>query len=522
MVVAIILVILIVLLIVTEFEFDLEDGEKPSSEMVEKIADWNVGAVPNSEWWEMGTCVAIAQMWLNYKVNDANAWFEQVTDKQGTERYGAISSKKYPHPWREPNGASHDWDFVTTYIIRAYFQFKDSGKLSSNARANMKSVLAFRAGTPSVLYSENHNIMIVSAGYFGNVITGGSNTANVNWLSDFLNTKLKRHYWELNSPSYIGAEFRCLWNLYDFAPHETLKKKAKAVLDMLLAEQAVIHCNGVRGGPFFRYYGNAITDQSLDYHYSISHVYFGTPANYVSTSFLKIFAWFSDYSVPKIILDIAHASKSPFVLKSRRDLGATYYYVTAHSVLATYQGDFPDDQQNHDNTGLGGHLWDLSFDTSPRKLIFSGNKIGDYKYSESDAVQKGNVLITSHSTTINYVGVSKVFEGGWTFVQEGRTFVAIKTLSNSRVLLEVRDADDYKKSFSQFKADIKDNYLSVSGTSVTYENTFGQTIKSPARYSIEGDSFSYKLFDSPYLKSSWGSGVITVMYRGRTYTIGGF
>ena len=73
-------------------------------------------------------------------------------------------------------------------------------------------------------------------------------------------------------------------------------------------------------------------------------------------------------------------------------------------------------------------------------------------------------------------------------------------------IIEVRDADDYGKPFSEFKSDIKDNSLSVSGSSVTYENTFGETIKSPSRYTIEGDSFSYKLFDSPYLVSDWGSG----------------
>ena len=503
-------------------------ARKLELDVVRTIADWNANSIPGSEWWEMETCVAIARMWLNYRVNEANAWFEQVTDKHGTDRYGKISPKKFPHPYKEPDGASHDWDFVTTYIIRAYFQFRDSPLLSTKARDNMRSVLAFRAGTPEVAYSENHNVMIVSAGYFGNVITGGDNTENERWLADFLDDKLKYHYWEMNSPEYMGSEYRVLWNLYDFSPSSTLKRKAKAVLDMLLAEHAVIHVAGIRGGPFYRYYGNRIIDQSHDYIYAMSHVYFGTPFDYTWKLdykgwgwFPRIFAWYSSYKVPKIILDLAKAKKEPFVFKSRRKMMPTYYYVTPHFVLATAQGDFPDKYFESKNTGARAHVWDVSFDTSPRKVIFSGAKEDTWLFAESDAVQYKNVLITSFDAPIQYYGVTKVTESGWTFVQEGKTYVAIKKLSNGRTLLEVRDADDYGKPFSAFKSDIKDNYLKISLNSFTYKNTFDDTISSPTRYTIEGDSFSYKLFDSPYLVSDWDSGVIIVKHGSTEYRIQG-
>ncbi|MFH1473915.1 MAG: putative glycoside hydrolase [Candidatus Aenigmatarchaeota archaeon] len=507
-----------------------KSGTPPdTSDILQNIADWDTNSIEDSEWWERNTMAATARLYLNHRVSEANDWLDQTTDAQGTEKYGAISNKKYPHPYMESNGASHDWDFVNTFIIRAYFQFRGTGKLTSAAENNMRNVLSNRAGTPSYEdpnfgYSENHEAMIVSAGYFGNMITGGSNSQNEAWLIDFLDDKLEHHYYEMNSPTYMGAEFRVLWNLYDFAASSTIRNKAKAVLDMLLAEHAMINIDGMRGGPFYRYYGVHVVDQSTDYAYRISQVYFDTSADYGGTRFINIFAWFSSYEVPQIIKDIANGNKQPFVLKSRRYSVPTYYYVTPHAVLATGQGDFPDSffdsDYAQDSTGGRAHIWDILFDTSPRKVIFSGDEFKQYFYDEADAVQYKNVLITSRSETINYVGVTKVTESNWNFVQEGRTFVAVRNpLSNGRIIVEMRDADDYGRTFSEFKADIKDNSVSVSGDRVTYTNTFGETITSPTRYTIDGDSFSYKLFDSPYLVSNWGSGVITVKWGGSEYII---
>ncbi|NIO45151.1 MAG: hypothetical protein GTN36_06410 [Candidatus Aenigmarchaeota archaeon] len=503
--------------------------EERKTSMATIIANWDT-TIPDSEWWEMGTMVAISRMWLNYRVDDANEWFEQVTDREGTEKEIKPSEEEhYYEKYPNPNG--YDYDFVTTFIIRAYFQFRDDPRLTDAARNNMRDVLEFRAGTPTcqlegregepLCYSENHNAMIASAGYFGNVITGGDNTANEQWLIDFLDDKLEYHYREFNSPTYMGSEFRVLWNLYDFAPSSTLRSKAKTVLDMLLAEHAVINVAGMRGGPFYRYYGDKVVDQSSDYIYRISQIYFDTPGDYESTPFPRIFAMFSSYEVPRNILDLAKANKEPFVFKSRRKLSytynniPTYFYVTPHAVLATAQGDYPDRYMCDTRTGCRSHIWDISFGTSPRKVIFSGDEYeldGDPAYDEADAVQKKNILITSRSETINYVGVTPVYEDGWTFVQEDKTFVAIKELSNGRILVEVRDADDYGQSFSSFKSDIKDNALTVSGDSVTYENTFGETIVSPTIYTIEGDSFLYKKFDSPYLDSDWGSRNINIIF----------
>ncbi|MFH0929509.1 MAG: PA14 domain-containing protein, partial [Candidatus Aenigmatarchaeota archaeon] len=498
-----------------------------TSGILQDIADWDTNSIAESEWWERNTMAATARLYLNHRVDEANDWLEQTTDVRGTDKYGTTSNKKYPHPWGEANSASHDWDFVTTFIIRAYFQFKGTGKLTAAAENNMKNVLSNRAGTPMTEdpnfgYSENHNAMIVSAGYFGNMITGGSNSQNEAWLINFLDDRLEGHYYELNSPTYMGSEFRVLWNLYDFADSPTLRKKAEAVLDMLLAEHALINVNGIRGGPFYRYYGIHVVDQSADYVYRISQVYFDTPADYGgSTPFINIFAWYSSYEVPQIVKDIANGNKQPFVLESRRDIAPTYYYVTPHAVLATAQGDYRDSlMESTTNTGARSHIWDISFDTSPRKVIFSGDEFDEYFYDETDAVQYRNVLITSRNEQINYVGVTKATESGWTFVQEGKTFVAVSNpLSNGRIIVEMRDADDYGKSFSEFKADIKNNAVSASGDRVTYVNTFGETITSPTKYTIDGDSFSYKLFDSPYLVSDWGSGVITVKWGGDQYTI---
>lgn len=493
-------------------------------DLLNYIVQYPQSYIPDSEWWEMNTQIAIAKLYTNTDVDGANAWFSQVTDKHGADRYGVIAPEKYPIPYPYNVTASIDWEFVNVYIVRAYFQFKDSGKLSSQASSNLRNELAFRAGTiPSNWYfAENHNTMGHSAAYFGSVVTGGNRSGELAWLTNMLDTKLMYGFTELNSPTYMEAEWRVLWNLYDFAVDPVLKDKAKAVLDMLLAELASVHVQGMRPGPFYRYYGDKITNQTSDAHYGIAHCYFNTPLKQMR--FYRIFPWFSSYRIPNIILKIAQ-EKAPFVMKSRRymlnNIVSTYYYVTKSCALASVQGDFPDNQQTSTTTGHRSHNWDILFATSPYKLIFSGATEGAYLYSESDAVQKQNVLITSPTTQINYIGVKKISEDGWHFVHEGKTYVAIKTLPNERVLIEVRDADDYGKSFNEFKEQVKFNYLSVQSSSeaVTYRNTYGNTISSATRYTISGDSFSYKLFDCPYLQSNWGSGQITAIYESETYII---
>lgn len=486
------------------------------------VADWDE-YISDGEWWEQKTSIATARLYLKHRVDEANSWLAQTTDRYGTDKNGKASNEKYPHP---PGSASHDWDFINMYIVRAYFQFRDDPILSSSAKQNMEEVLKFRAGTPTPVSSENHKFMMVCAGYFGNLITGGDNIANKNWMLNFLDDKLEHHFYEMNSPHYMGAEIKCLLNLIDFSPDAILRGKARAVMDMLMTEIAVIHCAGARGGPFYRYYDVEITHQDHDYHYYAAHAHLGTPWKFDWTNrrgtkyFPRNFGWYTTYRVPQIVLDLAHANKPPFVLKSRRDIMSTIYYVTPSCVLASAQGSWSGGMLSDSYTGGRGHNWDITFATSPAKLIFSGSKIGDWAYDETNTVQKNNVLITSRNEPVQYKNVSPVTEDGWNFVHEGDTYVAIRTLANGRVLVEVRNAEYYGGTFSQFKAHVKSTPLDVNGDRVEYTNTFGETIISPTKYSIEGESFSnYNLYDSPYLSASWGSGVITVNFGGQEYII---
>jgi len=85
----------------------------------------------------------------------------------------------------------------------------------------------------------------------------------------------------------------------------------------------------------------------------------------------------------------------------------------------------------------------------------------------------------------------------------------------------VRLASDYG-SFADFKKDIKDGPLRGSNP-CSYTSTLGDAVEFTDRIiKVNGRSYDtsdYKLFDSPFVNSEWGSGYVVIRKAGRQITL---
>jgi len=264
---------------------------------------------------------------------------------------------------------------------------------------------------------------------------------------------------------------------------------------------------------------HSIVQASNIYSFGAHYIFFGNYVVPVTKKILRsaLHAALSDYRPPQVIVDIAidKAGKGTYVLKARRPRGNIYYYVTPEFVLACAQNG-----GSLGKIGIGGvekirygdQRWDLSFGTDPRAVIHSNGEGRPSQYKNLLVINtEGKPLI--YAPLLGRDFEIREVDGDWTFIKEGGTHAAIRTVEDSLYLLEVRLASDYS-SFTHFKNDIKDNPLSRSGSCYTYTSTKGDVIEFTDHIiKVNGrryDTSNYKLFDSPFVNSERDSGYVII------------
>jgi hypothetical protein len=395
-------------------------------------------------------------------------------------------------------------NFTYTFWIRAYLLFKDSSKLTSAAKSNMRSLIGrWRDMSPSG--TENHSQCIAGNAYLARQIYGDDLADIRTWLINRFTDRAKRGWIEVNSPSYENLSMWGIWNLVDFAEDPVIRKFAEMTLDWMLAEYALENLNQYRCGPFHRGYRTSLDSQ-----------------NYIGGAYLlgsyagDMHVVLTSYRVPEVILDIAtdKRGKGCYEFKGRRRKGNLYYWVTPEYVLACAQYG-----SSLGGIGIGGvervrygdQKWNLSFGTDPRAVIHSNSEGRPSQYENLLVINTGGKPLIYAPLLGREFEIREV-DGNWTFIKEGGAYAAIRTIKNSLYLLEVCLASDYS-SFTHFKDDIKSNRL--SGTeSYTYTSTKEDAIEFTDRIiKVNGRSYDtsdYKLFDSPFVNSEWDSGYVII------------
>lgn len=154
-----------------------------------------------------------------------------------------------------------DNDIYLIRFLRTLLDFRDSPQLSDAAEKHLigfietwptrRKHLATRAHWPPG-FTENHDLMYLTLALFGEQYRGGDGSVQVREIKRFIAHRMERGFVEWNSQCYQYHFSNPLIILVDHAPDAGVRDAARMLLNVLLAERAVLGVQGYLGGPSLR------------------------------------------------------------------------------------------------------------------------------------------------------------------------------------------------------------------------------------------------------------------------------
>jgi hypothetical protein len=545
----------------------------------------------------------IADLWLQHSVADANNKLSSVSINQigGTPR----SCDPHIDQSRNNLALAYLIRAYALYnSTSTYFPGRLTPAAENNLVAQMWAYarpyarLSEAPNTWNIYDSENHDAQAKSfyflaaqifshrADYRGLKYADGSTVAEQytawhdHWSNYFDERAKKGLFIEKGSPSYHGYTLQAILNIYNFADDPVLRKKAEMILDLDFADYAQQEFNGVWAGPKSRSYPADSYDGSTDSMTSLGKLLFSTDATVPADNHVLMLAT-SGYSPPPVVDTLAttHATMGSYEIVTRRPgYGPTsvdtapatlhdwhvnpsksvldYAFATPDYVIGTTEL-WPSDP--HIAPSSQNRWQGITFNTSSDARIYpqaapSGSNLCNDAFM---SIQDKNTLITEKRTTGKGITAecagkatlvyfpasldSIVERGGWLFVTEGASYVAIRpanggyrwltsaknhaakeqrfiqlTDKSSPIIFQASSAAAYAGPI-QFQNAIIARPRSYAGGVLKYTapnatqfTFFHDTTKAPR---VNGHLRSYSpknVFDTPFMQSVWGSGKITI------------
>ncbi len=373
---------------------------------------------------------------------------------------------------------------------------------------------------------------------------------------------------EIASPSYNLATLKCVYNVHDFAEDAVLKRLAKSYIDLNWALWAQEQIDAVRGGGKARCYpassqgGNDFNRRAVWYYLGIGDAMF-------KHAEMLTFAT-STYRMPPVIMDIALDVKGrgdyeiserriglvdpefndPHQYRLRPDESGIhrYSYCTPEFIIGTLMTPaLPVDQWARISSQNRWQGVIFAGDTDAR--IYAQCETPVSSYNQQWSVQKKGTQIV-HKLAANQnakdvkvwfsnAGLSNfIEEDGWIFVETKTAWCAVKPVNGgyqwqeaaakdrgkwlkcldqwTPVIIEVAKKRDYRE-YKLFRDKIKSLPLKYEDKVLTYTGIYGDTFTMYCDYSkapeINGKPVDYKqekVFDSPFIQSTFDSGKITI------------
>jgi hypothetical protein len=152
-----------------------------------------------------------------------------------------------------------DRDIYLIKFLRTLLDFRDSPRLSDEAEARIvghikdwpRNDRSTRAHWPPS-FTENHDLMHLTLGLFAEEYRDGDVAGQIREIKKLIAHRMERGFVEWNSRCYQYHFSNPLIILADHAPDETLRKAAQDLLNIMLAERALLSVNGYLGGPSLR------------------------------------------------------------------------------------------------------------------------------------------------------------------------------------------------------------------------------------------------------------------------------
>ncbi len=152
-----------------------------------------------------------------------------------------------------------DADIFFIRFLKTLLDFRDSARLSGEAREHLIGILTSwpqnernSVATWPCHHTENHDLMNLTIGMFAQIYRGEDASNHVREIYKALAWRFERGWIEWNSACYQFHYSNPLIILADYAPSDDLRRCAQDLLNVMLAERALLSVNGYLSGPSFR------------------------------------------------------------------------------------------------------------------------------------------------------------------------------------------------------------------------------------------------------------------------------
>lgn len=515
---------------------------------------------------------AITNLFLKRNINEANKrirhtarWFEHPHPTgrhiNGECDFAAIKLCRAAYLFLDKPELEHETrklieEFFLTQNFESIYTSENHSFIFHTSRYLMAQMLSNKQFMP---YNKSGSTLLIEDG---------------KWLKDFLRFRARRGWGEFDSSGYLAVDMEVLLTLFDYSADSEMKELAEMMMNLLLADISVDSLNGMHCGAHGRIYTSTATDHAFAGLMPFQFLYFGLNKRNMNNRSTYIDPLVSNFRPDKIVVDIAlnrprvyenferKHLHNPSDIKPNDPLKGSirkYTYYTPKYVMGTvqFQDHYPEDSPGKWYAYHQQHNWDLTSATSTRSKIFTHHP-GDnekHNYWTGDCgcecgtyFQHGSAVICLYNIPEKqpyhfihaYLPVKEFDEvieiGGFIFVRSGSSFAALKMLGGpmqwtkegnwkdrevispgkkNGTICEVGEIDDFG-SFENFRDEIMRNkivfdpgqmklsYHSKRNGKLTIDNTSLRLLNDKL---VDLD---YPLFESPYLKSEWDSGLISL------------
>ncbi|MEM8494270.1 MAG: hypothetical protein AAF663_02640 [Planctomycetota bacterium] len=187
---------------------------------------------------------------------------KQIDLDEANQFLASFTLDDQPREWAHGEIDTADWNFSGIKLLRILKDFEDDPALRPPARGRLVEILRDfpqprvrhnrdndrRAVWPGI-HTENHDLILLTLGYFRAQLRGEDLSAHEQHLARSLSWRMRMGWLEANSPVYQTRYVEPLAVLIDHAPNPAIRAGAENVLNHLLAERAMFSVQGYLAGP---------------------------------------------------------------------------------------------------------------------------------------------------------------------------------------------------------------------------------------------------------------------------------
>lgn len=463
--------------------------------------------------------------------------------------------------WLDGKVDTPDWDFPAILFLKTLLDFGDSPRFSNRARQNLREIITkWRQPRPTcnrdndriarwpVIHTENHDIMCLTIGLFGQWLAGRDVGEHIRQMLKMLTWRFRRGWVEWHSPSYQLPFLNPLLILARHAPAPALRDCAGKLLNLLLAERALLSVNGYLGGPFLRGYSDAIANDRNDLMPAVLWLAFGCGAGDCAPERSVPFAadTFEPHPVVAALAqetlirpELDYSGTRVTGLKSADGRTIHYYDIPAGAEsddIARVRRQ-PISYYNTPHVSMGS-MWVLGycyqaryfnvmFAADPSKSLRTALKdkekhsIWDKLNARGEVAQHRNWLI-ARGQLVEEGGLKAESAGGWRLYRVGKGLAAHAALAKDWHVFQVADLEQYADERAFFAALSKPVMRdgTVSGRTVRGEEIVVRL--SDMALTVNGREvrpWTDMLHDCPAMRSVFESGVTRINTRAGALTL---